>query len=153
VSRYRGFDGGVLDAFIIVPPVVALAWLLLLSGRFVVPAMVVVWVLMAFATRPVIWLWAAQRPGVPEGRAEAYRERQRYTTNTSFVAAALVGLAALDVVPLPGAPYWTDQPRASFALAVVAVYLLWLAMGADIPREVAEGWRGLFGKGRERDDA
>jgi hypothetical protein len=142
-------DSGVIDAFVIVPPLVAVAWLLLLSGRFDEAAAAVLWVMFGFALRPVIWFWAAQRPDMEAARVDAYRERRHNSTNTAFIATALIGLAALDVVRLPGAPYWIDQPRASFALAAVAVYLTWLAFASDIPVEVAAGWRGMLGKRQE----
>lgn len=143
MSRRRGVDTGVIDAFILAPPVAALAWLLLLSGRFDERAMAVVWVLAALALRPLVWFWAASRKGVPAGRAAAYHEREHYTANTSFVAAAILGLAALDVVRLPGGPYWTHQPYAWIALGVVVLYLVWLSSGTDIPAEVSAAWGGL----------
>jgi hypothetical protein len=140
------FDHAPLDAFIIVPPVAAVVWLLLLSGRFDEGAAAILWVLFLFAVRPLIWLWAAERNGLDAGRAALYRERQRNSTNTAFAATVLIGLAALDVLKLPGGPYWKQQPRASFALVAVVIYLVWLAQSADIPGEVASGYRRLFGR-------
>jgi hypothetical protein len=142
----KGLDSAVIDAFIIVPPVAAVLWLLLLSGRFDEAAAAILWVLFFFALRPVVWLWASERERIGKPRVEAYRERQRNATNTAFAASVLIGLAALDVVKLPGGPYWTNQPRASFGLVAVVVYLAWLAQKANIPAEVSAGYGRLFGR-------
>ncbi len=141
----RGLDQGVVATFIFAPPVAAVLWLLFLSGRFDDVAAAVLWVLFLLALRPLVWHWAASRDRLSPERATAYRERERHSVNTAFAAAVLVGLAAFDVLRLPGAPYWTDQPRASFALVPVLAYLLWLALHADIPAEVSAGYRRLFG--------
>lgn len=142
----NGLDQRVIDAFIFVPPVATVAWLLLLSGRFNELAAAILWPMFFFAIRPLIWHWAASRDNVSPERAEAYRERERNATNTSFLVTALIGLTAYDVLPLPGNPYWTDQPRASFAMVPIVVYMFWLAMHGDIPAEVRGGYRRLFGR-------
>ncbi|HEY3317453.1 MAG TPA: hypothetical protein VGK50_03410 [Coriobacteriia bacterium] len=142
----RRLDQAAIDVFIIAPPLAAVAWLILLSGRFDELATAILWVLFFIAVRPLIWLWAASRDSVGPGRAAAYRERQRHSVNTAFAASVLIGLAAFDVLPLPGGPYWTSQPRASFALVPVVVYLVWLAFQADIPAEVSSGYKRLFGR-------
>lgn len=142
----RRIDMGVIDVFIFVPPVAAVAWLLLLSGAFNEGAGVVLWALFFLALRPLIWLWASQRDGIEPRRKRAYAERQRYSTNTSFAFAAIIGLVAFDVLGIPGGPFWANQPRASFAMVPVVVYLTWLAFRADIPAEVAWGYRRLFGR-------
>lgn len=142
----HGFDGGLLAAFVFAPVLAAAGWLYLLAGREPLPTLLAVWVLMFVAVRPVVWDWGASRDGLPERRAAVYRERQAHSANTAFIAAAMIGLATLDVIKLPGAPYWTDQPRASFALGAVAIYLIWLAQKASIPAEVGAGWRRLLGR-------
>jgi hypothetical protein len=142
----RGYDGAVVDAFIVVPPLVAVAWYFLLSGRFDEAAVAVVWLVLAVALRPAVWFWAARRERVSPAQARAYEERERYAANTSFAAMVVLLLMTIDIVPLPGGPYWTSQPRASFAMVPVVVYLYWLAQRATIPDEVACGWRRLLGK-------
>ena len=149
MSRARGFDAAVLDAFIVAPAVVSLGWLLLLSGGFDERAMAVVWLLAALALRPLVWRWASSRQGTPERRAGAYHERERYAANTSFAAAAVMGLGALDVFRLPGGPYWQHQPGGWMALSFVALYLVWLSSRTDIPREVSAGWGGLLQRTRQ----
>lgn len=145
----RGFDLGLAAALLLAPPLVTGGWLYMLSGRVEPTAALAVWVLAAFAARPAVWRWAAYRPGMPAGRAKAYRERGRASVNTAFLATVIMGLGAMDVVPLPRGPYWTDQPRAGFALVAVVIYVVWLSQSADIPAEVKAGYGALFGKRQE----
>jgi hypothetical protein len=142
-------DSFLLDAFVVAPPIVAVGWVYLLTGTFSEALVAVVWVILVFALRPLIWWVASDRESLPKERAALYRERERNAVNTAFAATVVLGLGALDVVRFPGAPYWTNQPRASFALVAVVVYLVWLSRSASIPAEVRDGWVALLGRGKK----
>ncbi len=74
-----------------------------------------------------------------------YVERRDNAANVSLVTMSGLGLALMDVLSLPGRPHWTNQPSAGLLLAAIAVYLVWLATYANVPREVKEGWAELIG--------
>lgn len=141
-----GIDEGVVDAFVLMPPFAAIAWSYLLSGRFDEGAVAICWAVMVVALRPVVWGWAARRASVSAARASLLRERQLASVNTSVAATVMLALAALDILPLPGGPFWSGQPRASLALAAVVVYLVWLSMKASLVVEIGAGWRRLLSR-------
>lgn len=141
----EGLDRPLVAALVGVPLVVGPAIAFALTLGFDPILYVVVTGLTAIATRPVIWHVRAFR--LEDRRAAVYRARRDATANTSFIAALLICLAIYDILPLPGAPFWTtQQPRASFTLLSIIVYLVWTAQYARIPVEVRDGWKRLLGR-------
>lgn len=145
-----GFDRGAVAAHIWLPFIFATSLTVLLGEGWSWTLFAALAPLTAFALRPASWaLSSALCPG-DERRQGAYRERLKAGANTSLVVAAILGLSIMDVFRLPGAPYWTNQPDAGLSLAAVAVYLVWLASHANVPKEIKAGWREMLGsKGSE----
>jgi len=141
----EGPDRVLLTAFIAVPLVLGplMAYILSLGANAV--TYVAFTVLTAAMVRSAIWHLRAMT--VAEPRATLYRARRDATANTSFLAGLLIGFAIYDIMPLPAGPFWSaQQPRASFTLLAVIVYLVWAAQYARIPAEVRDGWKRLLGR-------
>lgn len=141
----EGRDRAIVIAFVSAPLVIGPVMAFVLSGRFEPVTFVAFTVLVAVMLRSAIWHLRAMTIAQP--RAALYLERRDATSNTSFIAGLLIGLAIYDILPLPAGPFWSaQQPRASFTLLAVIVYLVWAAQYARIPVEVRDGWRRLLGR-------
>ncbi len=141
----EGPDRVLAAAFIVVPLVVGPAIAFALTLGFNVVTYGALTLLSAVMVRSAIWNVRAY--GVAGKRGDLYRERRTATAGTSFMAGFMICLVIYDALPLPGAPFWTDQqPRAWIVLLSVIVYLIWASQYATIPVEVREGWKRLLGR-------
>ena len=141
----QGTDRGIAVAFVAVPLIAGPAIAFALTLDFDIVIYAVITVLVAIMVRAAIW--HIRSLGLADPRATIYRERRDATVNTSFLAGLIIGLIIYDIVPLPGPPIWTtQQPRASFTLLTIIVYLVWASQYARIPAEVRGGWKRLLGR-------
>lgn len=145
----RNVDTTVVISHVAVPALLAIFYTSLLAEGWSWAIFATVVPLFAFGMRPAAWSISAGTRSRTKSRRVRFLERRDNSANTAFLAMAVLGLAIMDVFKLPGAPHWTNQPDAGLMLAGVAVYLVWLATYARIPREVKQGWSELLGrKGR-----
>lgn len=141
----EGLDRPLIAAFVLVPMVVGPAIAFALTMGFDPVTYVTITALVSVMTRSAIWHLRAS--GLAEPRATLYRERRDASANMSFLGGIVIGLAIYDIVPLPSGPLWTaQQPRASFTLLAIIVYLVWASQYARIPVEVRDGWKRLLGR-------
>lgn len=141
-----GLDAAVAIALVAVPAAVAALFTRLLADGWSWTLFVPLFILLLVSLRPAVWAVRAGMQPTDSRRRVLYLERRDYSANTALVTMALTGLAIMDVFRLPGAPYWTNQPRAGLVLAAIAVYLVWLSTHASVPDEVKRGWARLTGR-------
>ncbi len=141
-----GFDLPAAVVHMLAPPAGAYAFANVLSDGFDLRLWAVVLAYMWFALRPAIWGMFAAAHGPASARGLLYLERRDNAAAPGLVAMAMLGLALMDVLSLPGGPHWTNQPAAGFLLGFVAVYMVWVATYARLPHEVREGWSALLGR-------
>ena len=145
-SSSASWDWELIAAHVSVPALAAWGFSSLLSeGEWSVGLFASVLPLLAIGLRPAVWGIAASLRSRGRRSRVGYVERRDNAANVSLVTMSGLGLALMDVLSLPGRPHWTNQPSAGLLLAAIAVYLVWLATYANVPREVKEGWAELIG--------